>query len=51
MTVDFANGMTRICSEEGTAATITFTRDPGDLPPIYIKFDKLRASNGKYFEQ
>ncbi|CAM9233744.1 unnamed protein product [Ectocarpus sp. 13 AM-2016] len=40
------SGAATVCSSEGTAATITFTRDPGDLPPVFIKFDKLTSSEG-----
>eukprot|EP00904_Undaria_pinnatifida_P009613 jgi/Undpi1/5782/HiC_scaffold_2.g01056.m1 len=45
-TVGFSDNNTRVCSAEGTTSTITFVRDPGDLLPLYIKFNKLTSING-----
>lgn len=40
------SGGATVCSSGGTVATITFARDPGDLPPVFIKFDKLTSGEG-----
>ncbi|CAM9515245.1 unnamed protein product, partial [Hapterophycus canaliculatus] len=39
-------GANTVCSPGGTVSTITFARDPGDLPPVFIKFDKLVSTEG-----
>ncbi|CAM9812991.1 unnamed protein product, partial [Sphacelaria rigidula] len=46
ISVEFAGGETTVCSSRGTNSTITFTRDPGDLPAVYVMFNKLSASDG-----
>lgn len=46
VSVAFAEGETTVCSVNGTKATITFAKDPGDLPPVYVKFNKLVSSEG-----
>lgn len=45
--VKFSDGESSVCSTGGTRTSITFARDPGDLPPVYIKFNKLTSSDGK----
>lgn len=46
MVVAFSGVESTVCSSGGTTATITFARDPGDLPPVFIKFDRLASSTG-----
>lgn len=46
MVVAFSGAESTVCGSGGTAAAITFARDPGDLPPVFIKFDRLTSTTG-----
>ncbi|CAM9185045.1 unnamed protein product [Discosporangium mesarthrocarpum] len=46
ISVNFTSGEASVCSSGGTTSTITFKRDPGDLPPLYLRFNKLNSTSG-----